>query len=100
MANYNERDLNDILVDYITDCCKQAEGLEARANATDSPLELAMIVGKFATMASRTSKAASIIIDLAADENSVKIASQIIDIMRQLHNDLGAYYGRCEGGEL
>lgn len=99
MANYNEKDLNDILVEYITDRCKQAEGLEARANATDSPLDLAMILGKFATMASHVFKAASIIIDLAADENSVKQASQTIDIMRQLHNDLGLPYGRCDGGE-
>lgn len=89
MANYTEKDLSDILVEYITDRCRQAEELEARANATDNPLDLAMTVGKFATMVSRTSRAASIIIDLAADENSVKQASQTIDIIRQLYKDLG-----------
>lgn len=99
MANYTEKDLNDILVEYITDRCKQAEELGARANATDSPIDLVMIVGKFAAMASHTYKAASIIIDLAADENSVKRASQTVDMVRQLYNDLGWPTDDAKGGE-
>lgn len=100
LANYTEKDLNDILSEYIIDRCRQAEELDARVKATTSPLDLAVIFGNFATVISRTYTAASIIIDLAADENSVKRASQAIDIMRQLHKGLGGSTDDVRGGEL
>ena len=83
MANYTERDLNNVLLDYIADLDKKIEVLQTRNSMAQTPIELALVTNDIVSLLHRAMVACSIIIDLSVDEYTTTLVSKVLDDMRQ-----------------